>query len=671
LAGNIHKSKYSKFWKETINPGPFIQDLIENGYTLPFDMIPPESELENNRSALEDRERVEDFLFQYESAGCIYATHIKPHVVLPMSVVFSNKMRLVVDASRNLNPYLRKRAVKLSHLGAANTNLPSDSWMCTLDLESGYHQVFVNPRHRRYLGIAWTRNGIKQYWLWHTLFLGVRDAVYIFSKLLRPHLVLFGSMGIVAVVYIDDLRVIALSMEECARHFATCTQYLKKAGFLIKKGKGIDTPTQRGTFLGLEHDLIDLNYFIPEKKLKDLLDTCAWMQKQRKLKLKTVASFYGKLSACGPALGPSASLLSRAGNALIAVESEISWNRHVKLSDEVYLELKTMHELLPTLNGFPIHQKPSLKPSFKFASDASATGVAALEVVCGDEVTDVKTCMGELVLQRRFSKYEMQQSSTYRELIALWEMYHRRAKRFEREAILHYTDNKAVSIILSRGSGKPILQALALDIFRSCNANKIVLEAQWLPRTDPRMLEPDFFSREHDWDDWGLSQEFLSEMMATLPFRLEIDLFTSIYNARMPRFFSAQYFPESMGVNCFAFDWSKFGAGLCVPPPSSIASAIKHAINCKAKGVLVAPLWRAAEYWINICNDGKHFNEMFIEGVVGHFPLQCAKHLNNAFSGRPSFPMLCLTYDGGKMNPMRSKVSLARCALLGCSLCCN
>jgi hypothetical protein len=52
-------------------------------------------------------------------------------------------------------------------------------------------------------------------------------------------------MGIIACFYMDDLRVIVLSMEECARHFTVATYFLKKSGFRIKKGKGIDTPTQR------------------------------------------------------------------------------------------------------------------------------------------------------------------------------------------------------------------------------------------------------------------------------------------------------------------------------------------------------------------------------------------------------------------------------------------
>jgi hypothetical protein len=185
-------------------------DTIKNGYTMPLAEWPPESRLENNTSAKQNMEKVEEFLYMYEAGGCIMATDETPHLVLPLSLVFSNKWRLVVDGSRNLNPYMRKRPVKLSHLESANQCLKPGSWFATCDLESGYHQVLVKPAQRILLGIQWEKNGRKQYWLWRTLFLGVRDAVYIFSKLLRAHIAYCSRLGFWVVLYIDDMRVVGM-----------------------------------------------------------------------------------------------------------------------------------------------------------------------------------------------------------------------------------------------------------------------------------------------------------------------------------------------------------------------------------------------------------------------------------------------------------------------------
>jgi hypothetical protein len=127
-------------------------DTIINGYTMPLAQWPPESRLENNTSAKTHMDKVEEFLYMYEAGGCIVATEETPHLVLPLSLVFSNKWRLVIDGSRNLNPYLRKRPVKLSHLESANQCLKPGSWFATCDLESGYHQVLVKPAQRCLLG---------------------------------------------------------------------------------------------------------------------------------------------------------------------------------------------------------------------------------------------------------------------------------------------------------------------------------------------------------------------------------------------------------------------------------------------------------------------------------------------------------------------------------------
>jgi hypothetical protein len=132
-----------------------VLDIIGEGYRLPFKdgLVPPISRLPNNKSGLENKAFVDDQLYMYEAIGAIRATDEKPHLILPLSVVFSNKLRLVVDGSRNLNPFLEDLKVKLSHLDAANESLKAGQWFATLDLESGYHQVPIHKEHQTYMGI--------------------------------------------------------------------------------------------------------------------------------------------------------------------------------------------------------------------------------------------------------------------------------------------------------------------------------------------------------------------------------------------------------------------------------------------------------------------------------------------------------------------------------------
>ena len=88
-----------------IGADPYIVNLVQNGYRLEFDQEPPPSYTRNNKSALQNRDFVLQELKRLEELGCIVPVEEQPKVVLPLSAVYSKKWRLVVDASRTLNPF--------------------------------------------------------------------------------------------------------------------------------------------------------------------------------------------------------------------------------------------------------------------------------------------------------------------------------------------------------------------------------------------------------------------------------------------------------------------------------------------------------------------------------------------------------------------------------------
>ena len=87
--------------------------IVANGYKVPFDEEPPAVFAENNKSciqnmsfAIQELKRLEKL--QVSKEDC--------KVIMPLSVVYSNKLRLVVDASQHINPYVTKCKVKLDSL---------------------------------------------------------------------------------------------------------------------------------------------------------------------------------------------------------------------------------------------------------------------------------------------------------------------------------------------------------------------------------------------------------------------------------------------------------------------------------------------------------------------------------------------------------------------------
>jgi hypothetical protein len=490
---------------------------------------------------------------------------------------------------------------------------------------------------------------------------------------MKIHISYCNDLGFFIIFYIDDMRCVAKSFEECEKFFQLAMSFLAKAGWLVKAGKGIWVPTQKGEFLGLVHDLIKMYYYVPEKKLENILEAGRWLLTQKKVKVRSLASFYGKIAACQLALGPTVSLLSRVGHQEIGEGSDISLNFFLRLTDEIKVEIKTMIDLIPQLNGFPIHQRQALAPSRVLSTDASASRLAGLEVKCNGMESNTTACSAScadsLVIHRRFDAFELQQSSTYRELVALWELYFLRVGAFKGQSVLHQTDNQNVPGILTKGSGNPLLQSMAIDIFKACHKKQVSLYAQWVPRTHPHLLLPDYYSRKHDLSDWGMDNEAMDILLKRCPFELKVDLFASEHNARLPTFFSKNACPSAAGINAFCFCWETWSPGLCVPPPDLIVPVIKHIVECKSKGLMIIPLWRAADFWTEVCPDGRHVNSIFFDGSKGKLGMVSAPHINKVFSGIPSFDMLYLLYDGEIPDPNVSHPIQRRCVLNGCSLC--
>ena len=68
------------------------------------------------------------------------------------------------------------------------------------------------------------------------------------------------------------------------------------------------------------------------------------------------------------------------------------------------------------------------------------------------------------------------------------------------------------------------------------------------------------------------------------------------------------------GVNVFTQNWSHDNNWL-FPPPYLLIKVINYAKTCKARGMLIVPVWKSAHFWPILCPDGVHYNE-FIKGCL-------------------------------------------------------
>ena len=146
---------------------------LTTGYEIPFTKVPIKSlSARNNRSYINNLDFAREEVQRQVKCGVLSEVTYRPLIVNPISCVFTNKWRLVVDY-RLLNPYVAKRKIKLEDLRCVPTMVSKGAYMSTDDLEKGYWQVQLNKNHRNYVGVS--LDG--RYYVANVLILGICDAV--------------------------------------------------------------------------------------------------------------------------------------------------------------------------------------------------------------------------------------------------------------------------------------------------------------------------------------------------------------------------------------------------------------------------------------------------------------------------------------------------------------
>ena len=176
-------------------------------------------------------------------------------------------------------------------------------------------------------------------------------------------------------------------------------------------------------------------------------------------------------------------------------------------------------------------------------SDASHSGYAGYEV---------QSISG--IAHGQWSMLESAQSSTWRELKAVYNVLLSLRDILAHSRIKWFTDNTSVCIIVEKGSMNRDLQDIAVEIFSFCMVNCISLEIEWLPRTLNQ--KADYLSKIIDCDDWGLSIR-LFNLLNQLWGSFKTDWFASELNAKTEMFYSRFWSPACTGVDAFTENWGE------------------------------------------------------------------------------------------------------------------
>ena len=191
-----------------------------------------------------------------------------------------------------------------------------------------------------------------------------------------------------------------------------------------------------------------------------------------------------------------------------------------------------------------------------------------------------------------FSLADVDMSSTYRELKAVFYVLKSYANSLKHQRVKVFADNIGASRILMVGNSKPHLERIAVDIFSICLSLDISLDSQWLPREENACA--DLLSRFIDRDDWSLNPVVFQSLDARWGPH-SVDRFSSYFNSQVVRFNSKCFSGDCTAVDALAQDWSSDNNWLC-HPAHLIVAAVKHLRYHKGFGTLIIPEWPSASF---------------------------------------------------------------------------
>ena len=200
--GSIHESRWREFWRDELKAGTWVMDVLENGYVIPFEKIPPPYEEDNNATAKRQMGFVRQAIEELREQGVVEFVTTKPTCVSPLTVAEkvkpdgSVKRRLCWDGSRCVNAVLKTQTVTLSHLQKALEITRKGDYQVVYDLKSAYHHIKICKEQVKFLGASFdNEKGEKIYFVFLYLPFGLGSAVHCITKIFKPINAYLHSLG--------------------------------------------------------------------------------------------------------------------------------------------------------------------------------------------------------------------------------------------------------------------------------------------------------------------------------------------------------------------------------------------------------------------------------------------------------------------------------------------
>ena len=490
--------------------------------------------------------------------------------------------RLILNLKK-LNTFVEHYHFKMETLINVLNVIKPNVWMASVDLKDAFYTIPVDPDHQKFLKFVCAGQTYKFCCMPN----GYKDAMRVFTKILKPPFSHLRSMGHTSIVYVDDTYLQSNTYELCCANIEDTVNLLRSLGFTIHPGKSILIPTQTIEFLGFVLDSRNMTISLSMQKRDTIINKINNFLTNKMNSIRGLASVLGTIVSIIPA--------TLYGKLHYRITEKFKIDELKKAKGHFDANTNTIpddvkSELNWWVNNVGKVPKPICIPDidFQLETDASLEGWGA---------TDYCTPIGG-----RWDN-PMGHSINYFEMMAVLLAIKAYVKtNHEIKHIRVLSDNMtAVSYINNMGgSTSYICNHVAKLIWGFCIDRNIWISAAHIPGKANTVA--DRMSRQfNDNTEWKLCPSVYREICKSLSFTPVIDLFASCINKQTHKYISWKPDPDSIGIDAFTLSWSNIDF-YAFPPFSIIGSVIRKIISDQATGIIVIPLWRT-QYWFPLLGE--------------------------------------------------------------------
>ena len=576
-----HIKNFVKNWKE-LTSDRVILDIVEHGLKLNFSAdIPRKGPFEYPRSKRDTgiiTEEVEKLLLK----GVITKSNIADGDYFSSLFTTPKKdgsYRTILNL-KYLNEECDTHHFKMESLKQAIHMIRRGAFLASIDIKDAFYSVPIHPSHKKYQKFVWLSTPYQ----FEAMPNGYKDAMRVFTKLLKPVFSHLREMGYISIIYVDDTLLYGDTFEECLENVQITLHMLQELGFVVHSEKSVLWPSQQSTFLGFEFDTIAMTITLTKKKKQKIILLAIDILARQDPTIRLVSKFLGNVTASFEAV-PEGRIHYRH----IEFDKKVSLKMsHGNYDGPCFLSEESLGEILwwkNNINESFAYIKATPLIDYVVYTDASNEGWGAADKT-------LPSINGRWSWEEQFLHINVLELKAIELAILAYlplqpEVKHLRIK----------SDNTtAISYINKQGGTHcMLLNDMAVNIWKMCLKWELHISASHIPGAHNVLA--DTASREfNDSSEWAIPEHVFDNLVNVFGMP-DIDLFASRLNRKLDKYASWKPDPESQIIDAMSVSWTNYF--VYIFPPFSMVWPILSKLEQDRveRAIIVFPKWPTQSWY--------------------------------------------------------------------------